>query len=159
MEDEGERPFYPLLLQEMCFVKRSIKERLDVAAERNGLTPQQAYVLATLRRHDGQAIKEIAAHLSISPSNSTPLCRSLEAAGLVRREQDADDRRSYHLWLTDVGRAASVALEHDTTEAFGGDDERARALQARILDGLVAYRELVGCSPDGQLGKTTVEHR
>ena len=89
----------------------------------------------------------LAGRVCMAPSNLTPLLHDLTEAGYVRREQDADDRRSYRVWLTDEGREKARLVSAAIDEAFGGNDERARGLHARILDGIAAYHELMGLAP------------
>lgn len=139
--------FYTVFLEEMRILQRSIRDTGVNVAMRNGLTPVQAYVLNVLRVHDGEPTKEVARRLCIAPSNLTPVLHDLVEAGHIRREQDAGDRRSYRLWLTEAGRAKSILIDEDINEAFGGEDERTRELHRRVLDGISAYHELMGLGP------------
>jgi MarR family transcriptional regulator, transcriptional regulator for hemolysin len=53
------------------------------------------------------------------------LLDQLCAAGLVRRDEDPDDRRAKTISLTDEGRAVTAKMEDDL-----------RALRARVLKGV-----------------------
>lgn len=139
--------FYTVFLEEMRIMQRSIKDTVAAMAVRNGLTPVQSYVLNVLRVHDGEPTKEVARRLCIAPPNLTPVLHELAEAGYIRREQDAGDRRSYRLWLTEKGHEKSLLINEAINEAFGGEDERTQALHRRVLDGIEAYHELMGLEP------------
>lgn len=141
-------PFCAAFFEGVRIMQRSIKETLAEIAARNGLTAFQSYVLDVLKAHDGEPLKEISRRMCVAPSNLTPLLRELDEAGYVRREQDPGDRRSYRLWLTEAGREKSNQIDRETVAAFGGDDERAPELQARVLDGIAAYYELMALAPE-----------
>ncbi|CAM3847398.1 MarR family winged helix-turn-helix transcriptional regulator [Alkalicoccus chagannorensis] len=55
---------------------------------------------------DHQRIRttEVAERLAVQKSNVTPLLRKLMEKEYIAREQDEDDRRVYHLYLTEAGR-------------------------------------------------------
>lgn len=139
-----ESSFHALFLEEMRIIQRSIKDATSAIAAKNGLTPFQSYAIRVLNEHDGLSIKELSRHLCVAPSNFTPLVRELEEAGYARREQDAGDRRSYRLWITEAGKEKARLIGEGMDEAFGGSGERARELQVRVLDGVAAYHELMG---------------
>jgi len=54
---------------------------------------------------------ELSRRLLVDKSNVTGLIDRLEALGLIRRNQVANDRRSYHISLTDAGREMIDTLE------------------------------------------------
>jgi DNA-binding MarR family transcriptional regulator len=51
-----------------------------------------------------RTLGELAAAEQVRPPTMTRVVQALEAAGLVRREQDADDGRVHHLHATAKGR-------------------------------------------------------
>jgi len=53
----------------------------------------------------------LAQQLGIEGPSLVRLLDKLAAAGLVRRESDAKDRRANHLWLTEAGRRLHRKLE------------------------------------------------
>ena len=59
----------------------------------DGLTIPQMRLLWTLRDTDGQPVGALAEHLGVNPSTITGHVDRLVRQGLVRREEDADDRR------------------------------------------------------------------
>lgn len=74
-----------------------------------GLFNGHPHMLFHIRRRPGITQKELAAHLEISAASVAISIRRLEAAGLVRRESDADDRRVIHLYLTPAGEEMDAA--------------------------------------------------
>jgi uncharacterized protein YeaO (DUF488 family)/DNA-binding MarR family transcriptional regulator len=80
-------------------------------AEAAGLTPAQHQLLLAIRGKEGEAgptIGEVADALLLKHHSVVELVHRAEAAGLVRRRQDSEDRRVVHLELS---RAGEEALE------------------------------------------------
>ena len=76
----------------------------------DGLTVPQMRLLWTLRDEDGQPMGALAEHLGVNPSTITGHVDRLVRQGLVRREEDADDRRIVRNFLTDDGAVTVGAL-------------------------------------------------
>lgn len=79
-----------------------------------GLTPTQHQLLLVIRGHDdrrGPTISDIADYLQLRHHSAVGLVDRAEAAGLVRRRDDAEDRRLARVELEPDGEAA---LEHLT---------------------------------------------
>ncbi len=66
--------------------------------------PSRAMLVMSLRRASPQPMGSLAAHLGLPKSNITALVDDLEAEGVLRRMQDAKDRRVTQLELTAKGR-------------------------------------------------------
>jgi DNA-binding MarR family transcriptional regulator len=76
----------------------------------DGLTVPQLRLLWTLRDEDGQPVGALAEHLGVNPSTITGHVDRLVRQGLVRREEDADDRRVVRNYLTDEGVVVVTAV-------------------------------------------------
>ena len=76
----------------------------------DGLTIPQMRLLWTLRDEDGQPVGALAEHLGVNPSTITGHVDRLVRQGLVRREEDPDDRRIVRNYLTDEGFITVSAL-------------------------------------------------
>ncbi len=81
--------------------------------------------LAQLERHpDGLRMNVLSRYLMVTGGNVTGLTDQLVKEGLVTREDDPDDRRSYRVALTPKGRKdfAMMAAEHEQWlgELLGG---------------------------------------
>ncbi len=87
----------------------AVMERVEAALDDAGLPPISWYdVLWALERAPGRRLRmsELArAVVTISPSGLTRLVDRIEAAGLLRREACATDRRGYDAVLTGDGRS------------------------------------------------------
>src|SRR4051794_15803400 len=81
-----------------------LERRLDAEC---GLTSQWFEVLLRLARSPEQRLRmsDLTAQVTLTPSGLTRVVDRLEAAGLVRREACATDRRGYNAVLTPEGEA------------------------------------------------------
>ncbi|HEV3426460.1 MAG TPA: MarR family transcriptional regulator [Paraburkholderia sp.] len=75
----------------------------------------------------GEAVRQVtlAEHVGIEGPSLVRLLDQLCAAGLVRRDEDPDDRRAKTISLTEEGRAVTAKMEEDL-----------RGLRARVLKGV-----------------------
>lgn len=78
-------------------------KKLEADLEKQGLTPPQFYVLATIGYAGGLPFGEIGAKMMVTVSNLTGIVDRLEEKKLVLRERDEHDRRVVHVVLTDKG--------------------------------------------------------
>ena len=76
----------------------------------DGLTMPQLRLLWTLRDRDGLPVGTLADELGVNPSTITGHVDRLVRQGLLRREEDADDRRIVRNYLTGDGQATVNAL-------------------------------------------------
>jgi DNA-binding MarR family transcriptional regulator len=113
---------------------RRFLRRSERIAQKSGLTPQRHLLLLMIKgAPDGSqqsTVTELAERLQLAQSTVTELVRRAEEAGLLRREQSADDGRVAHLSLTAEGerRFARSFTSHAT--------ERRELLEAfRHVDG------------------------
>jgi DNA-binding MarR family transcriptional regulator len=71
-----------------------------------GLSPAQASVLGSVRRHGNPTLGELAAIEQVQPPTMTRIVAGLAEAGMVTRIADANDRRSARVRLTPAGERA-----------------------------------------------------
>ena len=74
-----------------------------------GLTYPQYLVLLVLWQDGERTMGEIASRLALPPGGVTPIVERLEAAELVVRRRDEDDRRVVHVGLTESGAQLELA--------------------------------------------------
>ena len=102
---------------------RELEQRLEPVYREHGLEPGWHDVLATLRR-TGPPYRlrptEFSSALMLTSSGTTKRLDRLEAAGLITREPDPDDRRGTLIALTDAGRTLIDAV----TEAHLANEHR-----------------------------------
>jgi DNA-binding MarR family transcriptional regulator len=83
------------------------------------LTPPQYSILGLLWERDGRPLGELASACCCSPSTITGIVDTLEKKGLVARELNPDDRRSFLVKLTEQGEAMQEATP-DPGKIFDG---------------------------------------
>lgn len=88
---------YLLLLND---VARHMRTRGDQMAQKHGMTRAKWIILARLERQPGLSQNELAHLAEVAPITIARLIDGLEAAGLVERRPDPDDRRIRRLTLT-----------------------------------------------------------
>ena len=133
----------------------TVTERVEKALRASGLPPLTWYdVLWALRRAPDRKLRmgELAESVTLSRGGLTKLVDRLEAAGLLRRESCATDRRGYDAILTDAGndmlRRMWPVYEGALRDAFvahlaDDDAEQIAGLLARIADPAAATELVV----------------
>ena len=79
------------------------QRKVMTALSGTGLTVGQPKVLDFLGLHDGSVQKRIAAGCQIDPATLTGLLSRMEEKGLIERRSENGDRRSLHVYLTELG--------------------------------------------------------
>jgi DNA-binding MarR family transcriptional regulator len=97
-----------------------------------GLSSSETNVLAVLADGRSRAVGELAAATATRPTTLTSVLDRLAGRGLVVRELDPADRRSFVVELTGTGREAAAAV-----------DQAVRRLERTALAG-VSEAELAG---------------
>lgn len=111
-----------------------------------GLTPATAGVLRILMQNPGLSQRALADRLGAVPSRVVVLVDTLEAAGLVSRTRDPDDRRHHRLDLTEAGRASlrglRAAAEQQNADILGPLDPAERETFTALVTRLAAAHGL-----------------
>lgn len=116
--------------------KHALAVATAVAFSRHGVHEGQQFILRCLWKEDGLAPGEIARRLGLATPTVTRAANRMEAAGLLRREPHASDRRLVRLVLTDRGRSLEKVIAAETdllTEralATFGPEERVAVIRA-----------------------------
>ena len=82
---------------------RQISVYLETHTRDLGLSPQEGHVLSYLRSYAPTPIGELVRVFGIKQSTFTSLLDRLEEAGLVRREINREDRRSFLVHISEQG--------------------------------------------------------
>lgn len=133
----------PTIADSFMAVARRIRHTHMNALEPFGLNPSQSRALHVLAS-EGQPmrLRALADRLRIVARSATDIVDSLEAAALVIREPDPQDRRAVLVSLTDSGRTQLDAIDSArravATELFDTLDAEEREQLARILDKITA---------------------
>ena len=83
----------------------------------HGLHVGQEMVLLELWQEDGLRGGELAVRLGVEPPTVTKMLRRLEGCGLVERNQDPADARSFRVHLTEKGRGLEEPVARCWTQA------------------------------------------
>lgn len=84
---------------------RQISVYLENDGRESGLSPTEGHLISYLRTYAPAPIGELVRVFGIKQSTFTSMLDRLEQAGLIRREMNPGDRRSFLIHITDEGRA------------------------------------------------------
>lgn len=130
-------------------IAKELKESDRVRYAPFGLTPAQGQLLGVLARSRRSLhMAELARELGVVPRAVTPQVDVLEAAGLVRRRTDPDNRRATLLDLTPEGAEMRERL---FAERIAGAEDRFGVLDPPQRETLLELLEIVaGAAPQGR---------
>ncbi len=112
------RQEYPGLL--IAVARRRIKQAVLARAAPHGLSTQQFWVLVHLQERAGLSQRELAARMDVDAPTVSRVLAALITRGLVRAEEDPEDRRRTRLRLTPAGRDLGRTLATDAAEIRRG---------------------------------------
>ncbi len=96
------------LLQQLMEQLFSVMKQIHPIIQSQGtlLTPPHARLLFTIanRKEDGISARELAESINVTPGAITQFADTLIERGLIRRDEDPDDRRIVRIRLTESGR-------------------------------------------------------
>lgn len=102
------------LKNQLCFplyaCSRKITSLYTPLLKPFGLTYTQYICLMTLWEEDGQKVGSIAQKLLLDTGTLTPMLKTMEKEGLIRRTRDPEDERSVLVNLTDAGKEMESRL-------------------------------------------------
>lgn len=113
-------------LAEFRYQLRRFLRFSENAVQAEGLTPQQYQLLLQIKGFPGRnwaTVGELAERLQARHHGTVALVSRCEAAGLVRRVPDSDDRRQVRVHLTDAGERRLMRLarlHRDELESLAG---------------------------------------
>lgn len=89
-----------LIMENQMLVQKALLEQL----KDTGLTIGQPKILDYLKEHDGSNQKEIAKACFLEAGSLTTILNKMEEKGLIERRILNGNRRSFHIFLTAVGK-------------------------------------------------------
>ena len=116
----SEQPTLGYLLTDAA---RLIRRRFEQESRDIPMTTAQLQIVARLKRHEGLSQAALAGLLDIDPMTLSRHIDRMEAAGLVERRPDPNDRRARRVHTTEHARAL---LEADARPRRGRLRRRAR---------------------------------
>lgn len=109
-----------------------------------GLSPTQASVLGSVRRHGNPTLGELAAIEQVQPPTITRIVAGLAEAGMVTRVADAKDRRSARVRITPAGerslqqiRTRKNAFLRRRLDQLGSEEQTQAADLVALLEHLL----------------------
>jgi DNA-binding MarR family transcriptional regulator len=90
-----------------------LRAAADDAMRIHGVRVGQNIVLEALWQEDGLTPRQLALRLHMATPTVVNTAKRMEAAGLVRRQPDTEDRRLVRIFLTDTARAIRAAIEEE----------------------------------------------
>ena len=104
-----------------------VQKALVSSVKDTGLTPGQPKVLDYLLHHDGAIQKDIATFCHIEPASLTAILNGMENKGYIERTTVQNNRRSFHVYLTETGKKYADRLNLEfariESEALKGFNE------------------------------------
>ncbi|MBR1746934.1 MAG: MarR family transcriptional regulator [Clostridia bacterium] len=95
------------LKNQLCFplyaVSKEIVKRYRPLLETLDLTYTQYIVMMVLWEKESSTVKDLGEKLFLDSGTLTPVLKSLEKKGFVRRERDRSDERVVNVFITDEG--------------------------------------------------------
>lgn len=119
---------------------RQLSVHLDASAGDPGLSATDGHLITYLNKYAPAPVGELVRVFGIKQSTFTSMLDRLEKAGLIRRELNPGDRRSFLIHITDAGRAR--ANEADRVLLALEDDIRSR-VSARDVQGFQAVMRAI----------------
>ena len=112
----------------LMFDHLMVQKALLSSVKDTGLTPGQPKILDYLLHHDGAIQKEIAIFCHIEPASLTAILNGMENKGYIERKTIDNNRRSLHVYLTEMGKKYADRLKLEfariESDALKGFDEK-----------------------------------
>ena len=93
------------MLSLVCGIPRSNQEVPPVSGRAGGITYTQYIVFMVLWARDGVSVRELGEQLYLDSGTLTPVLKSLEAKGFVKRYRSTEDERVLIVEITNKGEA------------------------------------------------------
>lgn len=117
---------------------RQISVYLEAHTRALGVSPAEGHVLTYLRGYAPAPVGELVRVFGLKQSTLTSMLDRLERSGLVRRELNPEDRRSFLVHLTGQGRRLTDRLNRVLADLEGAIRERVSAREVEGFHGVMA---------------------
>ena len=107
-------------LAAMRTASHALRTAMDRWLEVHGLSESRMGVLWRLRHKESMTLGDLAQELDVSPRNITGLVDHLEAAGLVERFADTEDRRATRVRLAVAAKEKMAAVKEQMADQRNG---------------------------------------
>lgn len=141
----GVSPEVSEILRAVRRIVRRVESHSREMEERLGVSTAQLLLLEAVAQAEAASQVELGERIDLAPSTMVGVTDRLVAAGLVARERVPEDRRRYHVRLTEGGRAflakAPSTLHHRFLARLGALPEADRHRLAGALAEIVGLLE------------------
>jgi DNA-binding MarR family transcriptional regulator len=158
----------------LSMARRRIKQTVSSRLGSFELGSQQLWVLLTLRKEGGLSLHELARRTWTDDPTACRMVGKLTERGIIRSDEDPEDRRRFRLMLTAKGRKLADEMETFATElratvvrGLSGDDRQQLCRLLRKVTGNMdvmaddpgAYDALVAPKVAAKSSRTAVKAR
>lgn len=99
------------LLRDLLRVSRKAQICVGAVLKKYNITVAEQPFFMTINSHDGSTQEELTALVGVDKAMTTRVIHSLESKGLVKRVQDAKDKRQNRIYKTDkVNEISEIVL-------------------------------------------------
>ena len=125
------------VLQQVQVVARLARTLLATKLLEKKLYAGQDQIMLSLASNDGQTPGALASEIGVRPPTITKTISRLQAQGFLEKRGSETDARQAHIFLTDAGREAIVAIEKSIKKtekhALGSLDKKERKQLYKLL--------------------------
>ena len=125
------------VLQQVQIVARLARTLLATKLLEKKLYAGQDQIMLSLAANDGQTPGALASEIGVRPPTITKTISRLQAQGFLEKRGSETDARQAHIFLTDAGREAIVAIEKSIKKtekhALGNLDKKDRKQLFKLL--------------------------
>lgn len=107
-----EETLHYLIMANQMLVQKALLENLKAS----GLTIGQPKILDYLKDHDGSSQKEIAKGCFLEAGSLTSILNRMEEKGLIERRILNGNRRTYHIFMTELGKECQQTVDKTFNE-------------------------------------------
>ena len=130
---------------------RQITLDLEKSCDGWGVSPSEGHLLSYLNSYAPCSIAEILRVFGTKPSTMTSMLERLADQGLLRRDTDPEDRRSFIITLTPKGKKLASRINATVREL---EDRIAKHVNEREIAGFQAVMAAIGKATQIQVRPT-----
>ncbi len=113
-----------VILREIGALTRTIHAIIEIKFTSLNLKKGQSIYLTRICEHPGINMKELSQLLMVDKTTTSKVVQKLITEKLVRKKQDTEDKRAYHLFPTEkAAQAYNIIIEEEnrlTTQCYSG---------------------------------------
>lgn len=127
----------------MMITQTLFQKQVYIEFNQCGLTAGQPKILDFLGCHDGSMQKNIADGCQVDPATLTGILNRMEEKGLIERRMEKGNRRSFHIYLTELGwqkqKEVMQIFQRQEAELFAQITPQEQQILLQTLEKLCNY--------------------